>query len=60
MDEYMYRQALRYLNACYALIDNTYSEFKRENYKDLPELSKRLAKGERSLDLYEAIMNFAI
>ena len=60
MDERMYRQALRQLDMCYTLVDNTYSEFDRNNYKDLPELTKRLAKGERTIELYEAIMNWTL
>ena len=57
MNEQMYRQALKQLDMCYTLVDNTYSEFNRVNYKDLPELTKRLAKGEQTVELYEAIMN---
>lgn len=60
MNEQMYRQALKHLDMCYMLVDNTYPEFSRANYKDLPIFARRLALGERSAELYEAIMNWSL
>lgn len=59
MDERMYERALTHLDMCFGLIDNTYSEFDRANYTDLPVFARRLALGERSLELYESIMNWS-